>query len=207
MNSGRIQIPKTDVPCILLLSLPSASCTCQSSGDGTAAARHPPTTLSWRLTGQHAGAASIRPEPTRRSDILQGKLFSMSEASRRTGGLSVFQISVLCSTYIYIFLHMFPRAGGDGSRESVAPRALCVLWVWDRVGQSQLLREGRPAVLRVGLLHPLLSALCALQQAHTKRETLGCARLRLCLELILTWAPINSVSLHEASYLFIPIVV
>lgn len=70
---------------------------------------------------------------------------------------------------------LFPHPGGDGSGEGVAPRALCVHWVWDRVGQSQFLWERWTAVLRVRLLHPLLPPLCTLQQAHTKCKRLKCS--------------------------------
>lgn len=51
--------------------------------------------------------------------------------------------------------------------------------VRDGVGQPQLLREGWAAVLRVRLLHSLLPALRPLQQAHPKREKLGCAKCRV----------------------------
>lgn len=63
-------------------------------------------------------------------------------------------------------------AGGDSSGEGVAPRALRVHRVWDGAGQSKLLREGRAAVLRAGLLHAVLPSLRALQQTHTEREPL-----------------------------------
>lgn len=75
-------------------------------------------------------------------------------------------------------------AGGDSSGEGVAPRALCVHRVRGRTGQSQLLREGRTAVLRAGLLHPVLPSLCALQQTHTKCERLMLL-LRNCVKLLL----------------------
>jgi len=76
-------------------------------------------------------------------------------------------------------LSLCPLAGGHGSWEGVAPGALCVHRVRDRVRQSQLLWEGRPAVLRVGLLHPLLPSLRAMQQAHFEREGRFARRDRL----------------------------
>lgn len=75
-------------PSILYISLLPASCTCESSGDSTTAARRPNTALIRWLIGQHAGAASVRPEPSRSSNILQGKLLSLSKTSGRTGELS-----------------------------------------------------------------------------------------------------------------------
>lgn len=78
----------------------------------------------------------------------------------------------ISKTYIYVKPTFFPGVGGNSSGKGVAPGALCVHWVRDRVRQSQLLREGRAAVLRVGLLHPVLPPLCPLQQAHPQCEQL-----------------------------------
>lgn len=173
------------------LSVFPASCTRHSSGDSAAAAHPPAAGLVRRLVGQHAGPASVRPDPTGGSNILQRKLFGLSEASSRTGELLEYSHRFIKlywapeNSFIYIFhnykpqtvnyLCLFTRAGGHGSWEGVAPGALCVHWVWDRVRQSQLLWKGRAAVLRVGLLHALLPSLCAMQQAHSKCERLSCA--------------------------------
>lgn len=69
--------------------------------------------------------------------------------------------------------------------------------VRDGVGQPQLLREGRAAVLRVRLLHSLLPALRPLQQAHPKREKVGCAMCRVAE----TYSQIKS-SEHTHAMLF-----
>lgn len=65
-----------------------ASSACQPSHAGSTAAHCANATLVWGLIGQYAGAAAVRPEPARSSNILQGKLFSLSEASGWTGELS-----------------------------------------------------------------------------------------------------------------------
>lgn len=199
VESWRIKIPKTDVPSIIFIFPLPASCTCHSSGDSTAAARRPPSTdLVWRLIGQHAGAASVRPEPTGSSNVLKGKLFSLSEASCRTGELtewiytqnhfsqkyvSSINFNNIMKENLKVFGEccsltksgLFPRAGCHGSWKGVASRALCVQRVWDWIRQPQLLREGWTTVLRVGLLHALLPPLCTMQQAHSKCERRGCA--------------------------------
>lgn len=66
-------------------------------------------------------------------------------------------------------------AGGHSSGEGMAPGALRVHAVRDGVGEPQLLREGRTAVLRERLLHPFLSALRPVQQAHPQCESRTCA--------------------------------
>lgn len=65
-------------------------------------------------------------------------------------------------------------AGGHSSGEGVAPGALCVHTVRGGAGEPQLLWKGRTAVLRERLLHPLLSALRPVQQAHPQRESRTC---------------------------------
>lgn len=77
-----------DGQAIISVSLLPASCTCQSRGDNFTAARGSGTAVVGWLVGQHAGTASVGPEPTGSPDILQGKLLGMSKTRGGTGGLS-----------------------------------------------------------------------------------------------------------------------
>jgi len=70
------------VGCLCLLP---ASSSCHPSGYSTAAASRPTAALNWGFPGQHAGTPPIRPDPTRSSNVLQGKLFSLSKASCGAG--------------------------------------------------------------------------------------------------------------------------
>lgn len=65
-----------------------ASGSCQSCGDCPAAAQRSSTAVVCRLSGQHAGAAAVRPEPAGSPDVLQGQLFSLPETGGGTGETS-----------------------------------------------------------------------------------------------------------------------
>lgn len=60
----------------------------QSCGDCPAAARRSGAAIVCRLSGQHAGAAAVRPEPAGSPDVLQGQLFGLPETGGGTGETS-----------------------------------------------------------------------------------------------------------------------